>query len=62
MNDDNLWHKDKKRIFRELYRQYLEEGHPHKVAKKLAQEEADELAELDNSFVRNIFNAEYEDE
>jgi hypothetical protein len=58
----NLWEKEKKRIFRELYKQYLDEGYDHKVAKKLAQEEATELSELDDRFVKNIFNAEYGDD
>jgi len=62
MTTNNLWEKEKKRIFRELYKQYLEEGYDHKVAKKLAQEEAAELSELDDRFIKNIFTAEYGDE
>ena len=39
----NLWDKDKRTLFRELYHQYLDEGYSQKEAKKLANEEADEM-------------------
>ena len=31
----NLWEKDKKRLFRELYQQYMDEGYDSKDAKRL---------------------------
>ena len=40
---DNLWNKDRKKLFRELYHQYMEEGYESKEAKRLAKEEAEEM-------------------
>ncbi len=57
----NLWQKNKKRLVRELIKQYREEGYDHKLAKKMAVEEAQELSDADEVFLRSIFNAEYED-
>ena len=42
---DNLWNKDRKKLFRELYHQYLEEGYENKEAKRLAKEEAEDMDE-----------------
>ena len=39
----NLWDKDRKNIFRELYRTYLDEGYNQKEAKRMAKEEAEEM-------------------
>ena len=39
----NLWDKDKRTLFRELYHRYLDEGYSQKEAKKLASEEADDI-------------------
>ena len=39
----NLWEKDRKRLFRELYHQYMEEGYDSKESKRMAKEEADEM-------------------
>lgn len=39
----NLWEKDRKQLFRELYHQYIEEGYSQKEAKKLAREESTEI-------------------
>jgi hypothetical protein len=58
----NLWAKDKKNLFREIYHQYLEEGYDHKLAKRLAEEEVAEIHAEDHRFIRNILRAEYEDE
>ena len=57
----NLWHKERKRVFRELLQQYLEEGYSYKEAKKFASEETDEFCSMDEDFVNEIFSAEYED-
>jgi len=58
----NLWDDDQKKIFRELYRQYVGEGYSHKEAKQLASEEAQELAGMDKDFIQGILNAEYGEE
>ena len=39
----NLWEKDRKTIFRELKQMYLDEGYSHKEAKRLAEQETNEI-------------------
>jgi len=55
----NLWDQERKKIFRELYRQYLDEGYNHKEAKRLAAEEAEDLASTEIDFIKGIITAEY---
>jgi len=57
----NLWDKDRKIVFRELYTMYLEEGYSNKEAKRLAQEEANEMLADDSAFVKEILDGEEED-
>jgi len=57
----NLWDKDRKIVFRELYTMYLEEGYSSKEAKMLAQEEANEMLADDSAFVKEILDGEEED-
>jgi hypothetical protein len=57
----NLWDKDRKIVFRELYTMYLEEGYSSKEAKRLAQEEANEMLADDSAFVKEILDGEEED-
>jgi len=57
----NLWDKDRKIIFRELYTMYLEEGYSSKEAKKLAQEETNEMLADNSAFVKEILDSEEED-
>ena len=52
----NLWVKDRKIVFRELYTTYIEEGYSNKVAKRLAKKEADELMAEDQMFVNDIMD------
>jgi hypothetical protein len=59
---NNLWDKDKKTIFRELYHQYLDEGYNQKDAKKLAKEEADEMYAEQIGFAFGVVEKEYENE
>jgi len=56
----NLWDKDRKIVFRELYTMYLEEGYSNKEAKRLAQEEANEMLADDSAFVKEILDGEEE--
>lgn len=57
----NLWEKDKRQLFRELYHQYLDEGYSQKEAKKMAREEADELHSENVDFAFKISEQEYDD-
>jgi len=53
----NLWEKDRKVIYKELLRQYLEEGYSHKDAKKLAAEETEDMVGQDARFVKDILDS-----
>jgi hypothetical protein len=57
----NLWEKDKRQLFRDLYHQYLDEGYNQKEAKKMAKEEADEMYSENVTFAFNISEQEYND-
>jgi uncharacterized protein YdgA (DUF945 family) len=52
----NLWVKDRKIVFRELYATYIEEGYSNKEAKRLAKQEADEIMAEDQMFVNDIMD------
>jgi hypothetical protein len=53
---NNLWVKDRKIVFRELYSTYIEEGYSSKEAKRLAKQEADEIMAEDQMFVNDIMD------
>jgi hypothetical protein len=57
----NLWEKDKRQLFRELYHQYLDEGYSQKEAKKMAREEADEMYTENVAFAFGISESEFEE-
>jgi len=59
---DNLWNKDRKKLFRELYHQYMEEGYESKEAKRLAKEEAEEMLAEYEDFAMNVAYEEFGDE
>jgi len=58
----NLWDKDRKNIFRELYRTYLDEEYNQKEAKRMAKEEAEEMVSDQLSFSFILLDQEYRDE
>ncbi len=58
----NLWDKDRKNIFRELYRTYLDEGYNQKEAKRMAKEEAEEMVSDQLNFSFSVLDQEYRDE
>lgn len=62
MNSSNLWDKDKKTIFRELYHQYLEEGYNQKEAKRMAKEESEEIYSDQVGFAFGVVEKEYEND
>lgn len=57
----NLWEKDRKRLFRELMHQYLDEGYDQKEAKRLAKEEAEDIMADNAEYVDNINKAMWDD-
>ena len=62
MNSSNLWDKDKKTVFRELYHQYLEEGYNQKEAKRMAKEESEEIYSDQVGFAFSVVEKEYEND
>ena len=57
----NLWEKDRKTIYKELFNQYLEEGYTRKEAKKYATEETEEFMSGDTDFIKELFSYQDED-
>ena len=56
---DNLWNKDRKKLFRELYHQYMEEGYESKEAKRLAKEEAEDMMAEYEDFAMSVAYEEF---
>ena len=59
---DNLWNKDRKKLFRELYHQYMEEGYESKEAKRLAKEEAQDMMAEYEDFAMSVAYEEFGDD
>jgi len=57
----NLWQKERGAIFRDLVRQYSEEGYNKKEAKRLARQEVDEIMEDKEDFVNDIWSDQFDD-
>ena len=57
----NLWQKERGAIFRDLVRQYSEEGYDNKEAKRLARQEVDEIMEDKDDFVNEIWAEQFDD-
>ena len=57
----NLWQKERSAIFRDLFRQYSEEGYNPKESRKLARLEADEIMQDKEDFVENIWSDTFDD-
>jgi hypothetical protein len=56
----NLWEKDRKQLFRELYHQYIEEGYSQKEAKKLARDESTEIYSASVEFALDAADMEFD--
>ena len=59
---DNLLNKDFKKLFRDLYHQYMEEGYESKEAKRLAKEEAEEMMAEYEDFAMSVAYEEFGDD
>ena len=57
----NLWQKERQPLFRDLVKQYQEEGYDSREAKKYAKQEINEIMEDKENFVQNIWKDTYED-
>ena len=58
----NLWQKERNNSFRDLVKQYVEEGYDPKEAKRLSKRELDEITEDREGFVNRLWNQSYEDD
>jgi hypothetical protein len=58
----NLWQKERNNIFRDLVKQYVEEGYDSKEAKRVSKRELDEITEDREGFVNRLWNQSYEDD
>jgi hypothetical protein len=57
----NLWEKDRETLFRELSRDYMDEGYSRREARRLAKVEVDEIMTDDLDFVEDIVKKSYND-
>ena len=56
----NLWQKERNNIFRDLVKQYVDEGYDTKEAKRLSKRELDEIMEDREDFVNRLWNQSYD--
>tara|TARA_Y100001951_G_scaffold420_1_gene299 strand:+ start:493 stop:678 length:186 start_codon:yes stop_codon:yes gene_type:complete len=57
----NLWQKERNNLFRDLVRQYSQEGYTQKESKKFAKKEIDEIMEDKEDFVTNLWKESFRD-
>ena len=57
----NLWQKERQALFRDLVKQYQEEGYDSREAKKYAKQEINEIMEDKENFVQNIWKETFTD-
>ena len=62
MSTKNLWQKDRSVLFRDLVRQYREEGDDSKEARRCAKIELREIMQDKEDFVQDLWKEIYEDE
>ena len=57
----NLWQKERQHLFKDLVRQYMDEGNDSREAKKFAKQELNEIMEDKEDFVQNIWKETFSD-
>ena len=57
---NNLWEKDRRQLFKELYHQYIEEGYSQKEAKKIAREAATDIYADSVEFAMDAADKEFD--
>jgi|DEB19_MinimDraft_3_1074340.scaffolds.fasta_scaffold00081_14 hypothetical protein len=60
-SDFDFLSREKRKVYRELYRQYIDEGYSPKLAKRYAATEAEEFMLQNESFLNEILDASFED-
>ena len=58
----NLWDNDKKKLYKEIYEELIQEGYSPHEAKKYAREELADKIESDTDFINEIIKQEYDNE
>ena len=57
----NLWQQERRQLFRELVKQYVDEGYNQKESKRLAKMEINDIMEDKESFVNNLWRETFRD-
>ena len=57
----HLWQRERNNIFRNLVKQYKEEGYDKKEARKFAKQEINDIMEDKEDFVKNIWRETFRD-
>ena len=57
----NLWDNDKKKLYKEIYEDLIQEGYTPHEAKKYAREELADKIESDTDFINEIIKQEYDE-
>jgi len=57
----NLWQKERNNLFRNLVKQYSQEGYTQKESKRLAKQEINEIMEDKESFVQTLWKESFRD-
>tara|TARA_R110000744_G_scaffold297400_1_gene407166 strand:+ start:62 stop:247 length:186 start_codon:yes stop_codon:yes gene_type:complete len=57
----HLWQRERNNIFRNLVKQYKEEGYDKKEARKFAKQELNDIMEDKEDFVKNIWRESFTD-
>jgi hypothetical protein len=57
----NLWQKERNNLFRDLVKQYSQEGYTQKESKRLAKQEINEIMEDKESFIQTLWKESFRD-
>ena len=57
----NLWERDRDSLFRDLTKDYLNEGYSRKDARRLARRETEEIMTDGLDFIDDVVNKSYSD-
>jgi hypothetical protein len=58
----NLWDDDKKKLYKEIYNDLIQEGYTPQEARKYAKHEVADRLESDADFINEIIRQEYGDD
>ena len=58
----NLWDDDRKKLYKEIYDELIQEGYTPQEARKYAKHEVADKIDSDTDFINDIIKKEYGDE